>query len=409
MLKLKKIIGRFKNNINAAALMIIKQIFTLFLKKDPKLVLFGAHNGDFYSDNSKHLFEWVLKEKPDINACWITRSNKIYEKLKSSGKPVETMNSIEGIKLLAKAKVALYTNRPKDIAISSSLIPKTLGLIALRHGKSVKKIRYAREIHKISKKEYDDRKHESNLIKYVISTSEFVSDIQEECIRVGRDKHIVTGYPRNDYFFNPVYSHDILDRFISVDKKEEVILYAPTWRHGREPTRFFPFDDFSKELLVTFLKKHNAKILIRPHKNELKCKEIMDFLNDLTLGNDEITLVTHKDLHDVNMLLPFIDGMITDYSSIYHDFLLLDKPIIFIPYDYKEYNEQNGFLYDYFSNLPGPATKTLKEFCSLLADIFNGVDAYREKRRLLTDKIHKFKDGSSCRRVMALADKLLGS
>ena len=83
--------------------------------------------------------------------------------------------------------------------------------------------------------------------------------------------------------------------------------------------------------------------------------------------------------------------------------------MVFIPYDYEDYNRQMGFLYDYFLNLPGPAVKSLKEFCSSLADIYKDMDKYREKRRSLRDRIHKFKDGDSCKRVMEIVDRLRSS
>jgi CDP-glycerol glycerophosphotransferase (TagB/SpsB family) len=108
-------------------------------------------------------------------------------------------------------------------------------------------------------------------------------------------------------------------------------------------------------------------------------------------------------------VLPFVDVLISDYSSIYHDFLLLDRPIVLIPYDYEEFARTQGFMYNYFANLPGPAVKSQKEFLQSLEDVLEGRDPYADKRRALQQLIHTHVDAGACRLVVDIIDERLGT
>ena len=105
-------------------------------------------------------------------------------------------------------------------------------------------------------------------------------------------------------------------------------------------------------------------------------------------------------------MLPFIDCLITDYSAIYHDFLLKDKPIWFIPYDYDDYKNQNGFLYDFFKLLPGPNINSFQLLIENLKDLSTDIDKYREQRHRLLNLIHKYRDSSSSKRVFELIQNI---
>ncbi|HRY82214.1 MAG TPA: CDP-glycerol glycerophosphotransferase family protein [Candidatus Moranbacteria bacterium] len=378
-------------------------------KGKERIVLFGSSNGKYYSDNSMFVFEWILKNRNDIKPVWLTRNRAVFDKLRKEKKPVALINSIKGVVLLFKASVGLFTNSLRDLAINPFLMPKFLNLIALRHGKSVKKVRFAIEGSKILKKEKGEREKENYHIKYAISTSEFISDIQEQCLLIGREKHIVTGYPRNDELFNPSEENkNKWKKFTESVRFNKAILYGPSWRHGREATRFFPFNDFDKNELKNFLESKKIILLLRPHKNDLlRYNSLSKFLKELASSSENIKFVSHDIFPDVNSILPFIDVLISDYSALYHDFLLLDRPLMFVPYDFDDYNKQNGFLYDYYENLPGPALKNFKDFCNNIEAISRGIDEYIDKRRKLCDRVHFYKDSKSCERVSKLIDRIL--
>ncbi|MAE94855.1 MAG: hypothetical protein CL910_09360 [Deltaproteobacteria bacterium] len=368
------------------------------------LVLFAAMSGRFYGDNSRHLFEWVLANKPEVEAVWITHDRAVLRQLRKAGLPVVNSRGLSGLIALARARLAFFTDGLMDLVLEPWIVPDSLGLIALRHGRSVKRVRFARLGHKIPEDESQVKKREGSLIRRVISTSEWVSDLQEECLQVGREKHVVTGYPRNDVLLDVPASHGESWRaYLGSLAPSHVLLYAPSWRHGRYPTRFFPFEDFDEQRLFAMLEENRCLLLMRPHRGDLIYAESRDFFAQL-LRCPWVRLATHVELPDVNAFLPFVDLLISDYSALYHDFLLLDRPMLFVPYDYDDFAVQNGFLYDYFELLPGEAIATQSAFEAALSGVISGEDPGRERRRRLRDRIHHYQDSRSCERVAQMID-----
>ena len=373
------------------------------------LILFGAMNGRFYGDNSRHLFEWMLEHRPQYRCVWVTNDKAVVRLLTEQQRPVVHARSLQAINLLMRASAGVFTNSLLDLTFLPPLIPSRLRLIALRHGRSVKRVRYARRKHKISLLESLLRAMETRLLYRVISTSDFISQVQEECLQVGAEKHVVTGYPRNDHLFNPPVTDraDWIGAFGSGDNIR-TILYGPSWRHGREPTRFFPFDDFDAAQLERFLASHRLRLLLRPHKNDLlKYPETRSFLEGLAADCEHVALATHFRFPDVNTILPFVDILISDYSALFHDFLLLDRPLIFIPYDYDTFEELNGFLYDYHKYLPGPAVTDFQSFLTALTDAAEGGQAFQPRRDILKGMVHQHQDDRSRERVADLLAQLM--
>ncbi len=378
------------------------------IQPEPRIIVFGAANGKFYGDNSRHLFEWVVNNRPDIKPVWLTRKTMIVRQLRARGYRCYWLYGPQGIFMIFKARIAVFTNSLGDFALSPYIIPNRLRLIALRHGRSVKKIRFARETHPISTSEMRERQRESELIAFAISTSDFISQIQEDCLRIGIEKHKVTGYPRNDFLIDSkLWNQSKLPGCGQIEPKH-VVLYGPSWRHGREPTRFFPFDDFDPQALAEVLESRKILLLLRPHLRDLeKYPSLGRFLGEISARSSFIRVASHKDFPDVNLLLPKVDCLISDYSALYHDFLLLDRPMGFIPYDFEQFQNCNGFNYDYFDNLPGPALASQADFINFLEDFSTGADPCADRRHKLAQKIHHYKDAGSCRRVMELIDTFL--
>lgn len=375
------------------------------VSKDEKLVLFGAMSGHYYADNAKYLFEWLIanKDKEEIRPVWITRNYRLFKILKKKRYPVRYAFSIGAIRALFRANIAVFTNNMNDFSLHYSMVPKDLKLLSLRHGKSVKKVRFAREKHKIDTEEAQNRRVEGEQTVYALSTSPFISDIQEACLQIGRKKHVVTGYPRNDALFHKNKRTEKLVKHLGINvNQSKLILYAPSWRHGRNPTIFFPFDDFHSGTLHRFLETGSFQLIIRPHKNDLDDENTQNILRQISKGRTRIKILGHDVVPDVNALLPYIDVLLSDYSGIYHDYLLLDRPMIFIPYDYEEFKEENGFMYDYYDYLPGPAVTSQKGLQEALKKISNKQEEYSKKRAILRDKVHYYQDDKSCERVAKL-------
>jgi CDP-glycerol glycerophosphotransferase (TagB/SpsB family) len=389
------------------ALSLISQCIEKFIKKEKHLIIFGASNGVSYGDNSRFLFEWIIKNKPNYNCVWLTHSKSVQKKLLNENYIVELTWSLKGILKLFKANIGCYTNTLRDLSIDPWFFPCKIKLIALRHGKSVKGVQASLKNFKLSKAEAKSRDHEKKRIVAVLSTSNKISKMTDLSLKVGMGKMFVTGYPRNDSFFlNSPKDKEFVREIVQKDTKK-IILYAPSWRNARTPTSFFPFDDFDLKNLITIIEKYKVQILLRPHPNDLLVfPQIEDFLENLADSSRFIEIADTKIVQDIFTVLPFVDCLITDYSATYHDYLLSEKPMWFIPYDYNDFKQQNGFLYDYLDYLPGPHLESFSAFIHELKNLCEEIDTYSQKRQELCDMVHQYKDGNSSKRVYDLITNL---
>ena len=202
------------------------------------------------------------------------------------------------------------------------------------------------------------------------------------------------GYPRNDFKKKSFYIYENLN-FIPSNKK--IFLYTPTYRNidtGKKPLQekfLYKLDKLLKEKeYYLIIKNHSSEKIV---SNSIKFENILD--------------VSEKNL-DVQELLPKIDVLITDYSSVCFDFSLLKKPIIFYPYDYKQYVLNcSEIVIDYFNDLPGPFVKTEEELFHFISDMsWSKRKSYLKKYEKFVVKFNDFTDSKSCERVY---EKLVGT
>jgi CDP-glycerol glycerophosphotransferase (TagB/SpsB family) len=95
-----------------------------------------------------------------------------------------------------------------------------------------------------------------------------------------------------------------------------------------------------------------------------------------------------------------IEILITDYSGVYFDFLLLNRPIIFYPYDYGYYKNSNrGFLLNYAKNTAGKKVYNITDLKKELLNILIGNDNYKKERIKMKKRFFKYIDGRSSERL----------
>jgi CDP-glycerol glycerophosphotransferase (TagB/SpsB family) len=96
-----------------------------------------------------------------------------------------------------------------------------------------------------------------------------------------------------------------------------------------------------------------------------------------------------------------VDVLVTDYSSIYTDFLLLDRPIIFTPVDLEEYEAERGFFFDYGNDVctPGPKVRNAEDFLAALDAELSGADPYHLTRGASRSLFHKHTSAGASERI----------
>ena len=101
--------------------------------------------------------------------------------------------------------------------------------------------------------------------------------------------------------------------------------------------------------------------------------------------------------------MPISDALITDYSSVFYDYLLLDRPIAFTINDLNEYADTRGFVFENpLQFMPGEKISTKHEFIRFLENVYQGDDRYQSKRKEINDFCNYYTDGNNCERILKM-------
>ena len=104
------------------------------------------------------------------------------------------------------------------------------------------------------------------------------------------------------------------------------------------------------------------------------------------------------------------DSLLTDYSSVYYDYLLCDKPIGLVWEDYDEYKAGQGFALDpdiVYSG--GEKIFNVEDFCAYLERIAKGEDILKEERTKIKNLSNMYQDANSSKRVAEFIVDLIES
>lgn len=208
------------------------------------------------------------------------------------------------------------------------------------------------------------------------------------------------GYPRNDVLRGPHTQkiRDDLRHRLSIPRDQTVVLYAPTFRDDQPTTKGrFAFDwPFDPEEFVQHF-GNGVTLLLRTHFLVNTKPVIPEALKS--------NIIDVSGLPDINELFLASDILVTDYSSSFFDYSVLERPIIFFAYDLDNYRDNlRGFYLDYETDLPGPVTTTSGELFAEIDKASLSTEANRERLRLFARMYAPNDDGHAAARVI---DRLL--
>jgi len=244
-------------------------------------------------------------------------------------------------------------------------------------------------------KTYDEdvKKYDYLISPNSYSTQKFIS-----AFGINKERIIETGYPRNDILTN--YTKEQVEQIkakLGIDKNKKVILYAPTWRDNIYNTSgysFTPDVDFykwKKELSEEYF------VIYKPHYlivNNIDQDSVKDFVY-FAKATDNI-----QDLYLIS------DILITDYSSVFFDYSILKRPILFYMFDLEKYSDEiRGFYID-ISTLPGPIIENEDELLKSIKNIDKINEEYTLKYDYFTKDIVYLEDGNASNRVIDLVFKV---
>ena len=361
--------------------------------------IFGSGVGMNFSDNAKYFFLFCSSKK-EINSYWITKNKSLAESLRNNGLNSYYKYSIMGIWLCISSKVYIYDSRTSCINHFTSAGAYKVNLW---HGSPLKNI--DRDI-TLKNNAFYIGNHTWSLKRYLvrmimpewfvvpdlmIAPSEKIKEYFYSAF--GSKKIEITGYPRNDIISKPISTnkHSVFEQnIINSISTEKTILYAPTFRDTNRFDRETPIDWLQLNYL---LKKNDTTFLVKLHRHDysMAMKE--------QLSNIKV-LDTEMDMYPI---FSKVDLLITDYSSIFFDFLITDKPILFYPYDKDDYLTRDRAMYDEYDTVtPGHKVYDFKSFYEKLELFFKQPNALKESildYDLIKEMYNKYNDGDNSKRT----------
>ena len=338
------------------------------IPKKKGLIVFGSNEGKHFSDNSRSLFEYIQATDESIRAVWFTNKKEVYREVEEKYPDKVVMSpSFKAAFLYLRAEQAVISFGYQDLC-KMPWIP-SIKINQLWHGVPLKKIGLLRAKNKTD----EDYGETSRLFiqwcgkvdrffvasEYEKRNHSLAFDLPESCFRI-------TGNPRNDRLYS---------KSSPLDSDVTTILYAPTFRErGDGPgnhIRILMHPEMDEQSIHNFLKEKNCKLIVRPHW----------ITHPHQYSSDRIHTISHFEEPDLYNLFSVSDILVTDYSSAFIDWLILDKPVIFTPYDLEEYERKNGLLEEYHKLVPQPICRSPDEILTSLEEAISYPDKYRDERK----------------------------
>ena len=355
---------------------------SLFCKRDKKLIVFCGMHCDCFNSNSKHLFLYFLKNEPEYTVKFVVNDDEKRAALSQQyGNHFIDTRTKEGKQIAIRA--ACWIVSWLDLPLGGLFLRFRRYVLHLGHGILLKGLGFTeKDGHFIKKLYYWLNK--SN-ITCSLATSEFMAKLVAKSMGTGVKRTIICGQPYTDALFK-----EPLD-LPQIDKTQFKVLYAPTWRKHSE-VKLFPFADFDFDRLEDFLTQNNIHIYVRFHPayEETIPEDILQMKN--------VSLFSAKKYTEVMDYINIFDCLITDYSSIYLDYMPLERPIIFLPYDLEEELKTSGFVMDYMENTPGLKPSKQAEFLDALDKAKNSSEQFLPAIKELNNKLNT-NPKNSCQQI----------
>lgn len=350
------------------------------------------HNGEreVFADNSKYFFLHAAQYAPHIRTVWIAKDELLASILRTHGYRAHSVHSLQGIFYSLRAG---YTFVDAFMTREHWRLSGKSRIVQLWHGKGMKKTGHDSPYSLKSRSWF---KEPNLFVRFskLIASSPYTARLMASTFKVQSNDILITGLPRNDVLFSNITGADIDEHpglatlLQKIQQYGRTILYAPTFR----PDGSNPIDQLDLPVLNEILVQKNDHFIVSLHPKFAR--------------KDTISIAPYSHIHfieagyDIYPLLKKIDVLVTDYSSLYVDFLLLDRPIIFFTYDLDTYKIDMG-LHENFERLtPGPHIRNFNELVRALTEN----DTHANARRVVKDELFTYDDSSASKRILDAFD-----
>jgi CDP-glycerol glycerophosphotransferase (TagB/SpsB family) len=381
---------------------------SLIITRNPDLIIVISRADSSFADNSKYFYVYS-KDLTNMGkrVVFLTGDHKAKDMINNAGGEAIIHPSFQSVYLLIKCRVIVTDWVLFDIYP----IIRGAKYVQLWHGAPLKHIELDIFNKRLQTKQFWfkiilslQKVMTGRYPKYdlLVTTSNDITKYAfHSCIKA-RD-YCAYGYPRNDILFDWANLTNETKALVNINIDRQVIeeankmrlngnkvcLYVPTFRKDMSN----PFEkNIDMRRLSDLSQQHNLFMVFKLHPLMYRQYNIDRYPH----------LIEYSPIADVYPLLRLTDILITDYSSIYFDFLLLDRPIIFFPYDLDNYLKNDRDMYfDYYSMTPGPKCHNYDELeynLELLMNT-NHTDDFADFRAKVTAFTHDYADNKAHQRL----------
>ena len=305
-------------------------------------IVFMSYYGRDYSDNPKYIAEELIRRRKDLKYFWILSSKEDQNDLPAVFKVIK-LNSFSYIYHMSTAKIWV-DNARKYFCLKKK---KQIYLQTWHGGFGLKKIE--KDTEKTLAVDYIRMAmRDSQQCDLMLSNSRTLTQLYHDAFWYSGDV-MERGLPRNDRLFNYTDADvKTIREKLNIDHDVKIILYAPTFRQD-ENLDVYNLD--SASIANAAAERFGGKwlVLLRLHPNVFRLSVSLPILND----ESTINVSFFSDIQELYMIS---DILITDYSSVMLDFMLLKKPCLIYASDMDSYRKERDFFIP-LESLPFPLTE----------------------------------------------------
>lgn len=366
----------------------IIRVVNYLIPKDNKSIYFRSTF--LYPDNIDAVIEALIEKTSDTYTIYVEEPNFRY----NSPNIKKVQNRLSSLFHYCRSKYIFW-----DTGMFGNPRPvKSQITINLWHGVSFKKIGFY----------LTSIENSYPTSTYVVTYSDLFAEKMAVAFGVNKSNVLTTGEPRNDYLFSPVSDDELISLGINIAANKKIVFWMPTYRQSKFENKSdgsqydfgFPFLNESNIAYINNVCEQNNLILVlKWHALQRLPKSInSDELNNLVFLTSENLAEKGIGLYRV---LARSHALITDYSSVFINYLLLDRPICFAYDDIDYYRDNRGFMFDDIeAYMPGMKAQTIEGLVKFLNDVAEGNDNYIEVRHKMKSTFNRYYDGNNAERLL---------
>ena len=339
-----------------------------------------------FDGNTGALYEFLRKKGVEHKFIWITKRKASENNLLDDRDEVIYPEDIESIKKYMRYRIKAKWEIWDNYEIRK-VRPDQINVFLQHYGMGYKMIR--------------NWYHAPSYVDYVLTPNKFVRELEQDAIDFPQGCSFIYGeLPRNDALYKKDWKE--LEK-LTQRKFSKTVLWAPTLRESARFNRVdsdieYPFGisliykEKDMHRLNDWLKGTGILLVIKPHPRQKLNYEDKDYENIIYLTADRV-----KNIHAYGLLTQ-MDALITDYSSIVFDYMLLDRPCAWVLED-REHYKIDYLMENPEEYMPGEKIYTIDDLYRFLTDVRVGRDPYREERQRVCAICNPPFEGRGCERL----------